>query len=671
MSSGESQFDYIIVGSGAGGGPLAARLALAGCRVLVIEAGSDHTSEAATAPPREVSQVPSFHGRSTEHESLSWQFFVDHYADPPEPDPKRVQERKHRGFGKIFYPRASAVGGCTVHNAMITIAGPDSDWDDLADYVGDDSWRAETMRPYFQRLERNEYLPAPSPTPRSRQGRTWDAIRWLFGFTPDHTAGRHGFGGWLRTSMTDISLGLRDKQLIKMLKAALWESKRAGLDRWWTLVRRFLKGQVRQALDPNHARTQAESPAGLVLIPLAVCGEKTTIHKNSATPWVQRGRRSSPREFLLEARAAAPERLTIWTDCLVTEVTFDESGDMPRATGVKYLKGEKLYRAHPQPNPEKGTPGEIEARREVILCGGAFNTPQLLMLSGIGDEAHLKKHNIKCRVHLPGVGQNLQDRYEVTVISEMKKVFSLLDHATFGLPDSPTRPDPHLAEWREEGTGLYTSNGAVLGIFKRSRPDLPQPDLFIFGIPAPFRGYELGYSNVGDQHNLFTWAILKAHTRNTDGEIKLRKKDPLEPPEINFHYFNEESKPGKSESDPDLLAIVDGVKFVRGITRRASFVVRTEDHPGFRDVPEGSDEQIKNWIRREAWGHHACGTCRMGPANDCHAVLDSRFRVRDIEGLRVVDASIFPRIPGYFIVTNIYMASEKAADVILADYHDA
>ena len=83
------------------------------------------------------------------------------------------------------------------------------------------------------------------------------------------------------------------------------------------------------------------------------------------------------------------------------------------------------------------------------------------------------------------------------------------------------------------------------------------------------------------------------------------------------------------------------------------------------------DDAIKEWVLREAWGHHACGTCRMGPDGDEYAVLDSRFRVRGVSGLRVVDASIFPNIPGYFIVTNIYMASEKAADVLIEDTRDA
>ena len=694
----DERFDYIIVGSGAGGGPLAARLVEAGKKVLVLEAGS----HGGPADSPEISQVPGLHAASTEDPALSWRFFVEHYSNPPAgPDPKRSDpappDPQRTG---IFYPRAAALGGCTVHNAMITIAGPDSDWDDLANYLEDDSWRSPAMRTYFQKLERNEYLPRPRPPATSWHCKLRDGFRWLIGKDVDHTGGRHGFDGWLHTSVLDLQLGLNDRQLIGVLRAALRQAKSAGLDRAWTWIRTILRGRASQALDPNHATTQAESPEGVVLIPLAVCGERTTIHEDRAEPNVRRGRRSGPRERLLAVREANPLLLEIRTDCLVTRVLFaepdrDGSGDPaspPRVIGVEYLRGERLYRAHVDPS---GAAGKVERAfvkdgGEVVLCGGTFNTPQLLMLSGIGDAGRLAAlaggdpglcalrdaesrpiagpAGDPWRVDLRGVGCNLQDRYEVSLISGMKAEFDLLKGATLGLNSW----DPHLRQWREEGAGLYSTNGAVLGIFKRSSPELAQPDLFLFGAPFPFRGYEPGYSMVGHQHDKFTWVILKGGTRNNRGTVRLRSADPRDTPEINFRYFNEPDQPDASwpdeaREDPDLLALVRGVKFVRGISRNAGLHVERECHPGLVDVPTDDDEKIKTWILREAWGHHACGTCRMGPDEDPSAVLDSRFRVLGVRGLRVVDASIFPRIPGYFLVTNIYMASEKAADVMLED----
>ncbi len=684
-----TDFDYIIVGSGAGGGPLAARLALAGKRVLLVEAGENHAARPASDGAREVSKVPALHAVSSEHKDLSWEFFVQHYDEKtlpkvghdPKWHPKPGDSEPDPARRGIFYPRAAALGGCTVHNAMITIAGPDSDWDDLADFLRDDSWRAEVMRPYFQRLERNEYLPKPPPLPSSALGYAVDSVRWLFGFEPDYTEGRHGFNGWLRTSVADVKLGLKDLQLILMLRGAFKASKHAGVVPLFTLLYRVLHGNAKESLDPNHARTQAETPEGLALIPLAVCGQNGPDARDGNPSLSRRGHRSGPREFLLEVQAAHPENLVIATECFVTEVILDDQPEL-RARGVKYLRGKHLYRAHPE--HQKSPPTEhqefwVKPAGEVILCGGAFNTPQLLMLSGIGDPQHLGDMKIPCRVPSRGVGKNLQDRYEVGVVSEMKDDFALLAGAEFKLPAPSAQADPFLSQWRQQGTGLYASNGSVLGILKRSNPELAQPDLFIFGLPLSFKGYEVGYSK-DPKHNFFTWAILKAHTSNRDGTVLLRSKNPLETPEINFNYFPGLPATNLGErdpnTDPDLLAVTEGVKFVRSIAERSSWVVKGENYPGTA-VPE-DDQSIKDWVRQVAWGHHPCGTCRMGPAGDENAVLDTRFRVLGrapaagaprpvVQGLRVVDASIFPKIPGVFIVTNIYMASEKAADVILND----
>jgi choline dehydrogenase-like flavoprotein len=721
----KTEFDYIVVGSGAGGGPLAARLALAGYSVLILEAGSNQAALEPTDGPREVTEVPAFNAVSTEHPDLSWQFFVKHYEkdpfgkdekwNPPAGMPDNDPEK--RG---IFYPRAAALGGCTVHNAMITIAGPDSDWDDLADFLRDDSWRAATMRPYFQRLERNEYRGRPKPPPRGGWRRVWDNVRWLFGYGPDYTGGRHGFDGWLRTSMTDLRIGLKDWELIFMLWAAFKSAKHRGIVPIFTLLYRIARGRAKQTVDPNDAQTQAESPAGLALVPLAVCGKDTPASDGTSPSLHKRGHRSGPREFLLETQAAlkkrareletAPDRagkrigrIEIATEHFVTSLIFEDelaqasagtgeqppaakAQEEPRVVGVRFLRGKKLYHAHPDyqksPQPEERAVF-VKRTGEVILAGGAFNTPQLLMLSGIGNREELQALQIKCRHHSPGVGLNLHDRYEVSVLSEMKKDFKILEGAEFRLPLDPAKPDEVLRLWREKGTGLYTSNGAVLAVLKRSRPELAQPDLFIFGLPLPFEGYQVGYSDVhtkypnGQFRHLFTWAILKAHTHNHDGTVKLRSRNPLETPKINFHSFREVSHPKGSEDDPDLAALVDGVKFVRDIARRAGFV-KSEFYPGLAKVPLEDEQAMRDWIRQVTWGHHACGTCRMGPEGDENAVLDSRFRVLGeavkegvqrpiIGGLRVVDASIFPKIPGYFIVTNIYVASEKAADVIIED----
>ena len=283
------------------------------------------------------------------------------------------------------------------------------------------------------------------------------------------------------------------------------------------------------------------------------------------------------------------------------------------------------------------------------------------MLSGVGPRAELERFGIPVVADLPGVGENLQDRYEIGVVSEFLRDFTLLKGATFALPGD-AGPDPFMKQWEKDGTGVYSSNGSLIGIIKRSRRDLPDPDLYIFGLPGTFAGYKPGYSKLFEyHHNRFTWAILKARTNNT-GRVRLASANPWDTPDINFQSFGD----GQRQNDPDLDAVLDGVKFCRKMNHNLANIglIRHEDVPG---EAYQSDDQVREFIRNEAWGHHASCTNKIGADNDPMAVLDSRFRVRRTQNLRVVDASVFPKIPGYFIVTPIYMVSEKAADVIMED----
>ncbi|HMG33657.1 MAG TPA: GMC oxidoreductase [Blastocatellia bacterium] len=632
----DESFDYVVVGSGAGGGPLAANLAKAGYKVLVIEAGGDPCTENETG--RLMYEVPIFHGDSTEYKPCAWDFFVRHYTDDAQQarDSKKVEID---GRDMIWYPRAGTLGGCTAHNAMITVVPQDSDWDYIASITGDESWSAEHMRSYFTRLEACKYVPAPGTLKASVEGLLSSIAELLRGHDDwrDHTHG-HGFNGWLPTSEADPKLVLKDPELIALLLGA---AKAAVKDHIGNpLVR------IESRFDPNDSRNGKHSPEGLAFTPLAV----------------ERGKRSGPRNYLLRVQQEFPDNLTIRKNALATRVLFEGT----RAVGVEYIDKPHVYRADPesQPvsNPSSLPRASVRATREIILAGGAFNTPQLLKLSGVGPRAELEKFRIPVVADLPGVGENLQDRYEVGVISEFLKNFALLEGATFAPPEAGQEPDAGLREWETDGTGVYASNGALVGIVKRSRPDLPDPDLYIFGLPGFFRGYKPGYSREFERHhNLFTWAILKARTQNT-GRVVLATANPCDRPWINFQYFGD----GARQNDPDLDAVVSAIKFVRDMNKRLSAVgvVRSERLPG---ADYETDDELREFVKNEAWGHHASCTCKIGADDDPAAVLDSRFRVRKTDGLRVVDASVFPRIPGYFIVTAIYMVSEKATDVLLED----
>jgi choline dehydrogenase len=199
-------------------------------------------------------------------------------------------------------------------------------------------------------------------------------------------------------------------------------------------------------------------------------------------------------------------------------------------------------------------------------------------------------------------------------------------------------------------------------VFRRSPVTTGGPDLFCMSMLARFYGYFPGYSaSFPENLNYLTWVVLKAHTGNRAGTVSLRSTDPRDPPGIDFNYFAE-------GGDDDLTAVVDGIRFVRRLAAKVveSGLRLTEEMPG-PDVVDDAD--LRDYVRNQAWGHHACGTCAIGERSE-GGVLSSDFRVHGISGLRVVDASIFPRIPGFFIAGAVYIIAEKAADAMIRDAHD-
>lgn len=627
-------YEYVVVGSGAGGAPLAAKLALGGHKVLLLEAGGDETNSTQY-------NVPALHAVASEYEPMRWDFFVKHFDDEAEmrKDTKLTYEladgTRYTGANPpqgaqplgILYPRVGSLGGCTSHNALITIYPYRSDWQHLQDITGDSSWAPNNMRKYFERIEKSRYLP--------------------------NSIVGHGFSGWLETSLTQLTLIVQDFKVLSLVVAAATGMGQTLLGSLITSVTGLAQILLR---DINHNGAGRDSQEGLWQVPLAM---KIPDYK-----------RAGPVDLLnsvVNAKNADGSRkyqLDVQLNTLVTTLRFDQStSGKPKATGVNFLTGQSLYGADPRRQSGaatgKGTPGSVTATREVILSAGAFNTPQILKLSGVGPKAELDQFGIEVVKDLPGVGTNLQDRYEIPMTGAAPSSLALLKGCTF-----LKGYDACLEKWEDQpaiNKGTYATNGVAIAITKKAK-NSPNgnADLLVAGWPAYFNGYYPNYfENATAGGNHWTWLTLKAESRNNAGTVTLRSTDPQDVPEIRKRNFD-------VGGDEDLDALVEGLKY-----GRQAFKDLIPLDGKFTEVWPGSnvktDAQLREFTKNEAWGHHASCTAPIGADDDVNAVLDTNFKVRGIDSLRVVDASSFPKIPGTYLAVPIYMIAEKASDIILAD----
>ncbi|KAL2108232.1 hypothetical protein VUR80DRAFT_4097 [Thermomyces stellatus] len=614
-------FDYIVVGSGPGGGPLAVNLADAGYTVLLLEAGQNHTAG-------NNQMIPAFFGEAQWDESQAWWFYTKDYSDKEQaaknskmvwvkPDGEywigRDPPEGSEQLG-IWYPRAGTLGGCDTHNGGLTVRPSDWDWDNIADITGDESWRHEKMLRYFEKLERNMYLPEGTPG--------------------------HGFSGYQ-------PIGVGNKTLIEQEPQILSVAQGSAAALGYTERSKSTDFDVVANWNINGDRLGRDFENDVYQIPF----------KKD-----EQGRRYSAGNRVSDGVASGIP-LTVRFNSFVTRVQVDEN---KKATGVDYLEGEALYKADPRAAKKgnTGTPRSAKARREVIVSGGTFNTPQILMLSGIGPREHLEEYDIDVVQDLPGVGRNLVDHYEVPVIHEFPKNFSFFKDCA---NDGPVKDNPCYHQWLEN-KGPWTTLGFYeFVLYTSSVAPRGERDLILYGASSAIQGHLPPYVNsseLTESDKYYTYTISESHSRNKAGYVRLLSSDPLDVPEINFEYFAD-------GGDEDVQALVEGIEFTRRVFDSipgGPNATVGEAVPG-RNV--SSREDLAQFVRAEAYGHHAAGTAAIGGDDDELAVVDSRFRVRGVDGLRVVDMSVFPNVPGTFPLISIFMMSEKASDVILEDAEEA
>jgi choline dehydrogenase len=334
------------------------------------------------------------------------------------------------------------------------------------------------------------------------------------------------------------------------------------------------------------------------------------------------GRRCSTSVAYLHPALGRPN-LTVETGMQAERVVFDGM----RAAGVEGSRlGEKL---------------RFDAEREVILCGGTYNSPQLLMLSGIGPAEHLGSRLIMPILDRPMVGRNLQDHVKVWALWRSAEPVSL---ATAMAPEFV---EANVAQFETEGTGPLASNLAEAGGFARTSPDLQAPDLQLHGIPAmlsedpPFGLAEHGFS--------LGVCLLTPRSR---GEVYLAGPEPTAKPAIFHRYFEAEEDMTRMEAGLELVMEIGGQPAL------SPFCSEPEQLPA-----SGSKADLQAFIRRHAQTvYHPVGTCAMGADDD--AVVDTELRVRGVEGLRVVDASVMPAVPRGNTNAPTIAIAERAADLI-------
>ena len=528
----DQDFDYIVVGAGSAGCPVAARLSEdPKNRVLLLEAG-----------PKDSNiwiHIPIGYYR-TMTSALSWGF----NTEPEEAIAGR----------SVLWPRGKVLGGSSSINGLVYIRGQKQDYDHWRQ-LGNAGWGYDDVLPFFRKAEDQE--------------RGGDEF--------------HGAGGPLRVS------DIRDRREI---------------------CDAFIEAAVETGIPRNDDFNGAEQEGV----------------GHFQTPSGKGWRCSSAVAYLKPARNRP--NLRIETDAMALGLSFEGT----RAAGIRYS--------------QNGEEKSARANGEIILAGGAVNSPQLLQLSGIGPAEHLRGLGIEVVLDSPGVGRDLQDHYQARTVMELNRPLSVNDDVRTPLRQAWTGLQYILFR-----RGPMTFSAGHVGVFTKVLPESETPDAQVHFIP--FSATKLG----GALHDFsgITASVCQLRPESR-GEIMIASADPFAHPKIMPNYLS---------TDYDRRIMVEGLKMVRRIARSPAFAkyVAMEHEPG-QDVID--DEGLLAFAREKGNTiFHPTSPCRMG--NDDRAVVDDRLRVRGIQGLRVADASIMPTVVSGNTNAPAIMIGEKCAAMVLED----
>jgi len=557
----ERSFDFIIVGAGAAGCVMAYRLVKHGFTVALIDAGGNYNDNYQV-------EVPFNFGNL-------WGDVT--YSPPYNPAWNEWSFPSVSGEESMVYNyvRASCLGGCASHHAMVGFRGKPRVYDEWARLTKDESWQYKNLIPYFEKVEK---------------------------IYPGNCATTHGGrNGWL--SLTHSEPELMDLELLSAMTNDFHFTYR----------------------------------------------ENTTEDENGVGFWnfmiTPDGKRSNSSISLLSSILKDP-RLIFFSDSLVTRLLWKNT----TVVGVEMAKGRTLYKANTE-YQSPSTPPPLESifcNNEVLLCGGAINSPQILMLSGIGPREELEALGIEVVMDLPQVGKNLLDHpemwnnYELSGIKHRWQTYFPFDST------SPVYNDyqcwnvgPYKVPFSSIGLNTTVSANADLhiGIYT-----IPSNN---FNTAEWFNDYDF----VGKTYASFL--IEHSNPSYSGGYLKLVSNSPYDMP-----YINEELN-----TDENATAIAEGVLLMRSIIQSQTQWSPKEVYPSSSSGDPLDFEQLREFFKtKSAYGHHISGTCAM------NTVVDSKLNVKGIKKLRVVDASIFPTIVSANPSLPIYMIAEKTADILIKQY---